>query len=132
MGVSNPIVGGFMKPFYLIHLGLILIIGLVSTFLPAVPQAKVGGPINPGDTASDIGRYINKNVKPGFYKDNLLELQVRLADYQRDIESDEPVMFYKDLQNLGGNSFIEEFNQKQVTYYISHAIFFCAAQHNCC
>jgi len=40
-----------MKPIYLIHLGLILAIGLLATILPEVPQQKVGGPINPGDTA---------------------------------------------------------------------------------
>ncbi len=40
-----------MKPIYLVHLGLILAIGLLATFLPEVPQAKTGGPINPGDTA---------------------------------------------------------------------------------
>lgn len=40
-----------MKPIYLIHLGLIFACGLLATFLPEVPQAKVGGPINAGDTA---------------------------------------------------------------------------------
>lgn len=40
-----------MRLKYLAHLGLILICGLLATFLPEVPQAKVGGPINTGDTA---------------------------------------------------------------------------------
>lgn len=40
-----------MRPIYLIHLGLILLAGSLATFLPEVPQSKVGGPINTGDTA---------------------------------------------------------------------------------
>ena len=40
-----------MKPIYLVHLGLIFLCGLLATFLPEVPQAKTGGPINAGDTA---------------------------------------------------------------------------------
>ena len=40
-----------MKPIYLIHLGLIFGCGLLATFLPEIPQAKTGGPINYGDTA---------------------------------------------------------------------------------
>ncbi|HXH75421.1 MAG TPA: ammonium transporter [Bacteriovoracaceae bacterium] len=40
-----------MRPIYLIHLGLILVCGLLATFLPEIPQAKVGGAINTGDTA---------------------------------------------------------------------------------
>ncbi|WP_408098621.1 ammonium transporter [Peredibacter sp. HCB2-198] len=40
-----------MKPIYLVHLGLIFLCGLLATFLPEVPQAKTGGPINYGDTA---------------------------------------------------------------------------------
>lgn len=40
-----------MRPMYLIHLGLIFVSGLLATFLPEVPQAKVAGPINSGDTA---------------------------------------------------------------------------------
>ncbi|WPU65681.1 ammonium transporter [Peredibacter starrii] len=40
-----------MKPIYLVHLGLIFVCGLLATFLPEIPQAKTGGPINYGDTA---------------------------------------------------------------------------------
>jgi hypothetical protein len=40
-----------MKPIYLIYLSLIFISGLLATFLPEIPQAKVGGPIDKGDTA---------------------------------------------------------------------------------
>jgi Amt family ammonium transporter len=40
-----------MKPIYLVHLGLLLSIGMLATFLPEVPQTKTGGPINAGDTA---------------------------------------------------------------------------------
>jgi Amt family ammonium transporter len=40
-----------MKPIYLVHLGLLCACGLLATFLPEVPQAKTGGPINAGDTA---------------------------------------------------------------------------------
>lgn len=40
-----------MKPIYLIHLSLLFICGLLATFLPEIPQAKTGGPINSGDTA---------------------------------------------------------------------------------
>lgn len=40
-----------MKPIYLVHLSLIFLCGLLATFLPEIPQAKVGGPINTGDTA---------------------------------------------------------------------------------
>lgn len=40
-----------MKPIFLIHLGLIFLCGLLATFLPEIPQAKTGGPINSGDTA---------------------------------------------------------------------------------
>ncbi len=40
-----------MRPIYFIHLGIIFISGLLATFLPEIPQAKVGGPINTGDTA---------------------------------------------------------------------------------
>lgn len=40
-----------MKPIYFVHLGLIFLCGLLATFLPEVPQAKTGGPINYGDTA---------------------------------------------------------------------------------
>jgi len=40
-----------MRLKYLIHLSLIAICGLLATFLPEVPQTKVGGPINTGDTA---------------------------------------------------------------------------------
>lgn len=36
---------------YLLHLGLIFVAGILATFLPEVPQVKVGGPINTGDTA---------------------------------------------------------------------------------
>jgi Amt family ammonium transporter len=36
---------------YAIHLLFILIIGVVATFMPEVPQAKTGGPIDSGDTA---------------------------------------------------------------------------------
>lgn len=40
-----------MKPIYLVHLSLIFLCGLLATFLPEIPQAKTGGPINTGDTA---------------------------------------------------------------------------------
>ena len=40
-----------MRPIYLIHLGLILLAGLLATFLPETKQLKIGGPINTGDTA---------------------------------------------------------------------------------
>jgi len=40
-----------MKLRYLFHLLLILTAGLLATFLPGVPQAKVGEALNPGDTA---------------------------------------------------------------------------------
>lgn len=40
-----------MRLKYLGHLGLILVAGLLATFLPHVEQLKVGGPLNPGDTA---------------------------------------------------------------------------------
>ncbi len=40
-----------MRLKYLGHLGLILLSGLLATFLPEIPQAKTGGPINTGDTA---------------------------------------------------------------------------------
>jgi len=41
----------WMRLKYLGHLGLILVAGLLATFLPHVEQLKVGGPLNPGDTA---------------------------------------------------------------------------------
>lgn len=40
-----------MRMKYLGHLGLILVAGLLATFLPHVEQLKTGGPLNPGDTA---------------------------------------------------------------------------------
>jgi Amt family ammonium transporter len=40
-----------MRPIYLIHLSLILVAGLLATFMPEIPQAKVGGAIDKGDTA---------------------------------------------------------------------------------
>jgi Amt family ammonium transporter len=40
-----------MRPIYLVHLLLIFGCGLFATFLPAIEQTKVGGPINSGDTA---------------------------------------------------------------------------------
>lgn len=40
-----------MRLKYLGHLGLILVAGLLATFLPHVDQLKTGGPLNPGDTA---------------------------------------------------------------------------------
>jgi Amt family ammonium transporter len=40
-----------LKLIYLVHLSLIFLCGLLATFLPEVPQAKTGGPINAGDTA---------------------------------------------------------------------------------
>lgn len=40
-----------MRPIYLIHLGLILLAGILATFLPEIKQVKIGGPINTGDTA---------------------------------------------------------------------------------
>jgi ammonium transporter, Amt family len=40
-----------MRLIYLLHLGLILIAGVLATFLPEVKQLKVGGPIDTGDTA---------------------------------------------------------------------------------
>ena len=40
-----------MRLKYLGHLGLILVAGLLATFLPHVEQLKVGGALNPGDTA---------------------------------------------------------------------------------
>jgi Amt family ammonium transporter len=40
-----------MRLVYLFYLILILAAGLVATFLPEVPQVKVGVPINSGDTA---------------------------------------------------------------------------------
>jgi ammonium transporter, Amt family len=41
----------WMRLKYLGHLGLILVAGLLATFLPHVEQLKVGGPLNTGDTA---------------------------------------------------------------------------------
>ena len=40
-----------MRPIYFVHLGLIFLAGILATFLPEVKQAKIGGPINTGDTA---------------------------------------------------------------------------------
>ena len=40
-----------MRLVYFFYLFLILAAGLLATFLPEVPQAKVGGPIDTGDTA---------------------------------------------------------------------------------
>ncbi len=40
-----------MRVKYLGHLGLILLAGLLATFLPVVAQTKTGDPLNPGDTA---------------------------------------------------------------------------------
>lgn len=40
-----------MRVKYFAHLGLILLSGILATFLPAIPQLKTGGPINTGDTA---------------------------------------------------------------------------------
>ena len=40
-----------MRLKYLGHLGLILVAGLLATFLPHVEQLKTGGPLNTGDTA---------------------------------------------------------------------------------
>lgn len=40
-----------MRPIYFIHLGLILVAGILATFLPEMKQTKIGGPINSGDTA---------------------------------------------------------------------------------
>ncbi len=40
-----------MRPLYLFHLGLILVAGILATFLPEIQQEKVGGPIDTGDTA---------------------------------------------------------------------------------
>ncbi|MBA2403780.1 MAG: ammonium transporter [Bdellovibrionales bacterium] len=40
-----------MRLVYLIHLSLILLAGLLATFLPEIKQAKIGGPIDSGDTA---------------------------------------------------------------------------------
>ena len=40
-----------MRLKYLAHLGLILMAGLLATFLPEVAQSKTGEPLNPGDTA---------------------------------------------------------------------------------
>lgn len=40
-----------MKPIFLVHLSLIFICGLLATFMPEIPQAKTGGPVNAGDTA---------------------------------------------------------------------------------
>lgn len=46
--------------------------------------------VNPGDTTKDIGNYIEKTVKPGVNKQNLLYLQQVLAEYQLDIEAGYP------------------------------------------
>lgn len=40
-----------MRPIYFVHLSLIFLAGILATFLPEVKQAKIGGPINTGDTA---------------------------------------------------------------------------------
>lgn len=40
-----------MRIAYVLYLVLIVVAGLLATFFPEVPQAKVGGPINSGDTA---------------------------------------------------------------------------------
>lgn len=40
-----------MRIAYVFYLVLIVVAGVLATFLPEVPQAKVGGPINSGDTA---------------------------------------------------------------------------------
>ncbi|MBI2674529.1 MAG: hypothetical protein HYX22_02225 [Candidatus Yanofskybacteria bacterium] len=45
------------------------------------------GKIKPGDTAADIGLYIEKNVKAGVYKNTLFELQKALVFHRKNIES---------------------------------------------
>lgn len=40
-----------MRKIYLVHLSLVLICGVLATFMSEVPQVKQGGPINVGDTA---------------------------------------------------------------------------------
>lgn len=40
-----------MRLKYLVHLGLILVAGVLATFLPEMAQTKTAGPINTGDTA---------------------------------------------------------------------------------
>ncbi|MDP3792962.1 MAG: hypothetical protein Q8Q89_04540 [bacterium] len=57
----------------------------LAPVLRDVLRTSLGG-VNPGDTGLDIGLYIEKNVKSGAYKDGVLYLQQKLADYEKNIQ----------------------------------------------